>query len=177
MIVLLKNILRFIFFILIQVFVLDKVPLIHEYVKPVLFFLFILWLPFNLSRSTLLIIAFIFGLCYDYFGGIPGLHSIPCIIIAYLRPLVLNLVLPQEKAEITYIEPSAKSIGFVPYSVYIITLTIVYHLCFTFIQWMQFGSFIFFIGKVIASALLSILLIFVTEILFFRKANFKTNAA
>lgn len=175
--ILLKNIFRFIFFILVQVFVLDKVPPIQEYVKPVLFFLFILWLPFGISRSGLLILAFIFGLCYDYFGGVPGLHSIPCVLIAYLRPFILNLVLPQEKAEVTYVEPSAKSIGLAPYSIYIITLTVIYHVCFTFIEWMQFGSFLFFIGKVIASSLLSIILIFITELLLFRKTGFKTNAA
>lgn len=174
---LLKNILRFIFFILVQVFVLDKVPPIHEYVKPALFFLFILWLPFGMSRSGLLILAFLFGLCYDYFGGVPGLHSIPCVLIAYLRPFILNLVLPQEKAEITYIEPSVRSIGLAPYSVYMITLTIIYHVCFTFIEWMQFGSFLFFIGKVIASSVLSVILIFVTELLLFRKTGFRTNAA
>lgn len=174
---LLKNILRFIFFIFVQVFVLDKVPFIHEYIKPVLYFLFILWLPFNISRAGLLILAFLFGLCYDYFGGVPGIHSIPCLFIAYLRPFLLNLVLPQEKTEVSYIEPSVKSMSIGPYSIYIIILTLAYHILYTFIEWMQFGSFLFFIGKVIASSLLSLLLIFITELLFFRKANYKTNAA
>ncbi|ANI89908.1 rod shape-determining protein MreD [Arachidicoccus ginsenosidimutans] len=175
--VLLKNIFRFIFFILIQVFVLDKVPLIHQYIKPSLSFLFILWLPFSLSRASLMIIAFLFGLALDYFGGTPGLHSAPCVLIAYLRPLILNLILPQEKTEVSYIDPNARSIGIAPYAVYVIVLTVVYHIYLTFIEWMQFGNFLFFIGKVLASSLLSILLIFVTEILFFRKAKFKTNAA
>src|SRR6059058_6106440 len=93
---LLKNIIRFIFFILIQAYILDKVPPLHQYVKPILYFLFILWLPFSINRSLLMIIAFVYGLCMDYFTGAPGLHAIPCILIGYLRPFLLNILLPQE---------------------------------------------------------------------------------
>lgn len=174
--VLMKNILRFIFFILVQVFVLDKVPLLHQYLKPTVAFLFILWLPFNLSRVALMAIAFVFGLVLDYFSGVPGLHSAPMVLIAYLRPFLLNLLLPQQKAEITYSDPSTKSIGIGPYTIYVLVLTVVYHLYLTFIEWMQFGDFLFFIGKVLATSVLSLALIFITELLFFRKVKFKTNA-
>lgn len=174
--VLMKNILRFIFFILVQVFVLDKVPLLHQYLKPTVAFLFILWLPFSLSRVALMAIAFVFGLVLDYFSGVPGLHSAPMVLIAYLRPFLLNLLLPQQKAEITYSDPSTKSIGIGPYTIYVLILTVVYHLYLTFIEWMQFGDFLFFIGKVLATSVLSLALIFITELLFFRKVKFKTNA-
>ncbi|UAY57001.1 rod shape-determining protein MreD [Arachidicoccus terrestris] len=174
--VLMKNILRFIFFILVQVFVLDKVPLLHQYLKPTVAFLFILWLPFSLSRVALMAIAFVFGLVLDYFSGVPGLHSAPMVLIAYLRPFLLNLLLPQQKAEITYSDPSTKSIGIGPYTIYVLVLTVVYHLYLTFIEWMQFGDFLFFIGKVLATSVLSLALIFITELLFFRKVKFKTNA-
>lgn len=175
--VLMKNILRFLFFILVQVFVLDKVPLIHQYLKPAIAFLFILWLPFSLSRVALMAVAFIFGLALDYFAGVPGLHSAPLVLIAYIRPFLLNLLLPQQKAEITYSDPSAKSIGIGPYTIYVIVLTFIYHVYLTLIEWLQFGDFLFFIGKVVASTILSLVLIFITELLFFRKVKFRTNAA
>ncbi|CAN5290146.1 hypothetical protein BH11BAC6_BH11BAC6_18360 [soil metagenome] len=174
---LLKNIIRFTLFILVQVFILDKVPPLHQYVKPILYFLFILWLPFNINRGAQMIIAFIFGLCLDYFTGSPGLHSIPCVLIAYLRPFLLNILLSQEKKEVSYAEPSIKSLGWAPYSVYILLFTFIHHACLVFIEWLQFGDFIFFIGKVAASTAVSILLIFVTELLFPRKAKYRTNAA
>lgn len=174
---LLKNIIRFAFFILIQAYVLDKVPPLHQFVKPILYFLFILWLPFSINRSMLMIIAFIFGLCMDYFTGTPGMHAIPCILIAYIRPFLLNILLSQEKTEISYAEPSIVSLGWAQYSVYVIVLTFIHHACLVLIEWLQFGDFIFFIGKVAASTALSILLIFVTEMLFPRKAKYRTNAA
>jgi len=174
---LLKNIIRFILFILVQAFVLDKVPPLHQFVKPMLYFLFVLWLPFSINRSIQLIIAFVFGLCMDYFTGTPGMHAIPCVLIAYFRPFLLNILLSQEKTEVSYAEPSIKSLGWAPYSVYIVVLTFIHHACLVLIEWLQFGDFVFFIGKVAASTAVSILLIFITEMLFPRKARFRTNAA
>jgi rod shape-determining protein MreD len=174
---LLKNIIRFVLFILVQAFILDKVPPLHEYVKPILYFLFVLWLPFNISRSMQMIIAFIFGLCMDYFTGTPGLHAIPCVLIAYLRPFLLNILLPRETTEVSYAEPSIKSLGWAPYSVYVLMLTFAHHACLVLIEWLQFGDFVFFIGKVAASTAISLLLIFVTEMLFPRKAKYRTNTA
>jgi rod shape-determining protein MreD len=174
---LLKNIIRFILFILVQAFILDKVPPLHQFVKPILYFLFVLWLPFSINRSIQLIIAFVFGMCMDYFTGTPGMHAIPCVLVAYLRPFLLNILLSQEKTEVSYAEPSIKSLGWAPYSVYIVVLTFIHHACLVLIEWVQFGDFVFFIGKVAASTAVSILLIFITEMLFPRKAKFRTNAA
>jgi rod shape-determining protein MreD len=174
---LLKNMIRFIFFILVQAFVLDKVPPLHEFVKPILYFLFILWLPFGINRSALMIIAFIFGLCMDYFTGSPGLHIVPCVLIAYLRPFLLNILVPQETTEQSYADPSFKSLGGMPYAVYVLLLTFIHNACLVLIEWLQFGDFVFFIGKVAATTGISLLLIFVTEMLFPRKARYRTNTA
>lgn len=174
---LLKNIIRFILFILVQHFILDKVPPLHQFVKPVLYFLFVLWLPFNLPRISLMVIAFMFGLAMDYFSGTPGLHAAPCVLIAYIRPFLLTVLLPQEKTEFSYAEPSIKSLGFAPYSVYVLILTFLHHAYLVLIEWLQFGDFVYFIGKVIATTAISMLLIYLTELLFQRKARYRTNAA
>jgi len=173
----LKNIIRFILFILVQHFILDKVPPLHQFIKPVLYFLFVLWLPFNLPRISLMIIAFMFGLAMDYFSGTPGLHAAPCVLIAYIRPFLLTVLLPQEKTEFSYAEPSIKSLGFAPYSVYVLILTFLHHAYLVLIEWLQFGDFVYFIGKVIATTGISMLLIYLTELLFQRKDKYRTNAA
>lgn len=173
----LKNIIRFIFFILFQVYVLNKVPTLHQFIKPYLYFLFILWLPFSIKRFGLLMLAFVFGLTFDYFTATPGWHAAACVLIAYLRPFLLNILLPQETTEITYAEPSIKSMGTAPYAVYLLLLTFVHHAYMVFIQWMQFGNFFFFLGKVTGTTAISLLLILVTELIFTRKARYKTNLA
>lgn len=174
---LIKNIIRFILFVLIQVYILNQVPPLHKFFVPYLSFLFILWLPFNINRLLLLAIAFAFGFTIDSFTGWYGMHTAPCLLIAYLRPFLLNLLIPQETTEQSYIEPSIKSMGWAPYSLYIVLLTFIHHSYLVLIEWLQFGNFLLFLGKVAGSTVLSLLLIFITEMLFFRKGKYRTNAA
>jgi hypothetical protein len=172
---LLKNIIRFVLFILFQVFILNEVPPLHQFIVPYLYFLFILWLPFNINRFFLLVLSFVFGLTLDYFTGTPGLHAAPCVLIAYFRPFLLNLLIPQETTEQSYIEPGPKSMGWAPYGLYIGVLTFLHHFYLVLIEWLQFGDFIYFIGKVLGTTAISLLLIFITELLFTRKGRYRTN--
>ncbi|TAH14300.1 MAG: rod shape-determining protein MreD [Sphingobacteriia bacterium] len=172
---LIKNLFRFILFIGMQVFILNQIPPLHQFIVPYLYFLFILWLPFNLARLPLLIIAFVFGLTLDYFTGTMGLHAAACVLIAYVKPFLLNLLIPQETTEQSYIEPSISSMGWAPYSLYVVLLTFIHHFYLVLLEWLQFGDFVYFIGKVTATTGISLLLIFVTEMLFSRNAKFRTN--
>jgi len=94
-----------------------------------------------------------------------------------LISFLLNLFIAQESTEQSFIEPSVKSMGWGPYSFYIALLTFIHHFYLVFIEWLQFGTFLYFIGKVLATTAISLLLIFITEMLFFRKGKYRTNAA
>jgi hypothetical protein len=113
---LLKNVLRFAFFILFQVYVLHKIPSLHRFVNPYLYFLFILWLPIT-------------------------------------------------------------SMGWAPYATYVFILTLLHHGYMVFLEWMHVGSFLYFLGKVVATTGISLLLILIAELLTFRKERFRTNTA
>ncbi|MEO8110665.1 MAG: rod shape-determining protein MreD [Ginsengibacter sp.] len=172
---LVKNIIRFCFFILIQVFVLNNVPPLHHLVTPYLYYLFILWLPFKMGRKSVMILAFMLGFALDCFTKTYGLHAAPCVLIAYLRPFLINLLISQEGVESNYNEPSAKSMGFTPYFTYIAILTLVHHSLLFFLQALQMGGYLYFLMKMLLSAAVSLLLIFLTELLFVRKQRFRTN--
>lgn len=174
---LVKNIIRFVLFILVQVFVLHQVPALHRFITPYLYYLFILWLPFNTRRGILMLIALLFGLTLDYFLATPGLHAAPCVLIAYVRPFVINMLMQQEGSEQNYASPSPTSMGWAPYLIYVLVLTLLHHIYLVFLEWMQVGSFWFFLGKVSATTAVSLLLIIITELLFFRKEKFRTNTA
>ncbi len=173
--VLFKNIIRFILFILFQVFILDTIPPLHQFIVPYIYFLYILWLPFNINRFLLLFISFAFGLTLDYFTGTLGLHTAPCVLIAYIRPYLLNLLIPQETTEQSYIEPGHKSMGWAPYALYVGILTFVHHFYLVLIEWLQFGNFVYFIGKVGATSAISLLMIFIAELLFNRTGRYRAN--
>ncbi len=172
---LLKHIIRCCLFILVQIFLLNEVPPLHRYVSPHLYYLFILWLPFRTSRIALLLIAFLFGLTMNAFMHTPGLHAAACTLVAYLRPFFISLLLPKESGETGYPEPSYKSMGIIPYGTYIILLTFVHHLYLILLEWLQLGGFLIFLGKVLASTGVSLLLVLITELVFSRKTNYRTN--
>jgi rod shape-determining protein MreD len=174
---LVRNIIRFMLFILFQVFVLHKIPPLHQFVTPYLYFLYILWLPYRMSRASVMIVAFLFGLTLDYFLNTPGLHAAPCVLIAYVRPFLINMLIPQEGAEQNYSSPSIVSMGWAPYFTYALVLTVLHHGYLVFLEWMEFGNFLYFLGKIFATTGVSMLLILVTELLFFRKERFRTNKA
>ena len=137
----LKNIIRFSLFILIQVFVLFQVKPLHQFIVPYLYFLYILWLPFNTPRIALTFIGFVFGLSLDYFTKTPGLHAAACTLIAYIRPFLVNILISQEGADQNYKSPSVTSMGLVPYATYVVILTLLHHIFLVLLEWLQFGSF------------------------------------
>ena len=174
---LLRNIIRFGLFILVQVYVLNKIPHLHQFITPYIYYLFILWLPFSISRFWLLIIGFITGLSLDYFTMTPGLHAAACVLIAYARPFLINILTSRDTSEFNYREPSAKGMGWAPYTVYVFVLTLLHHGYLVLLEWLQFGSFLDFIIKIISTTGISMLLILTAELVFPRRLRFRTNTA
>jgi rod shape-determining protein MreD len=165
----LKNSIRFVLFLLVQIIILNEVPPIHQFITPYLYFTFILWLPFGTSRLTLTLLGFLLGYSLDIFTNTPGLHAAACSLIGYVRPSILNLLLSQETSEELNRAPSVGSMGWGPYFIYVIILTFLHHFYLVLLEWLQFGNFVYFIGKVIATSLMSVLLIFVVELIMNRR--------
>ncbi|MGG9970530.1 rod shape-determining protein MreD [Ferruginibacter sp. SUN002] len=172
---LVKNIVRFILLILFQVYVLDKIHL-HQMVTPYIYMLFIIWMPFKLSRGWQMILAFVLGFTLDSFRHNPGFHASACVLIAYFRPFFINILIPQEGADANYEEPSVKSMGgFLPYMIYAGMLTLIHHGWLFMLEAWQIGNVWYFIIKTLTSTAISLLLIIITELLFSRKQQFRTN--
>ena len=171
----LKNIIRFILFIAIQVFILNKIPFLHRFITPYIYYLFLLWLPLSISRVGLLVTGFITGLTLDYFMVVPGLHAAACVLIAYARPFIIQVLIPKDSSEFTYREPSPGSMGWRPYGIYVFVLTFLHHGYLTFLQWLDFGTFFDFIIKVVATTGISMLLILTAEFLVQRNRKFRAS--
>ena len=172
---LISNIIRFILLIFLQVYVLFEINPLHKQVVPYVYFAFILWLPFSVSKWWLLIIGFLTGLTIDYFTNQIGFHAAACSLVAYARPLLIGVLKSREVQEFSYREPSIKSLDTAPYVTYVVVLTLLHHGWLSFLQWLQFGSFLQFIIRVLLYSAISILLIFTIELLFPRRLKFKTN--
>jgi len=169
----LKNIVRFILILFVQIFMLNKIPPLHQFVVPYFYFVFILWLPFKIGRTALLFVGFSVGMLTDMFFKTPGLHTAACLLMAYVRPFLINLLLPKEATDWGNEEPSKKTMGLAPYTTYLIMLTLLHHFYLILLEWMQFGSFLYFIGKLLATTLVSLLLISITDLFLERKSKLR----
>ncbi|MBL0233557.1 MAG: rod shape-determining protein MreD [Chitinophagaceae bacterium] len=174
---LLRNIVRFVFFILLQVYVLNKVPHLHKYITPYIYYLFILWLPFGISRQWLLLIGFLTGLTLDYFMMTPGLHAAASLLVAYVRPFLIQILTPRDSSDFNYREPSPQAMQWTPYAIYVLILTLLHHGYMVFLEWLSFGSFLDFLIKIVSTTGISLLLVVTMELLFPRKLKFRTNTA
>jgi cell shape-determining protein MreD len=165
----LKNTIRFVLFLLIQIIILNEVPPLHQFITPYLYFTFLLWLPFGTNRLTLTVLGFILGYSLDIFTNTPGLHAAAATLVGYVRPTVLNLLLAQETSEEVNKEPSVGTMGWGPFLIYVFLLTFIHHFYLVLLEWLQFGNFTYFIGKVIATSLMSVLLILLVELVMNRR--------
>lgn len=167
----LKNIIRLTLMLAIQVFVLNKVPPLHQFIVPYFYFVFLLWLPFKITRTALLFVAFGLGYLTDIFYKTPGLHMAACVLLAYLRPPFIKLLLPKEATEWGNEEPSRKTMGQVPYITYVVGLTLIHNFYLILLEWLQFGSFLYFTGKLLATTLVSLLMIIIADLLLSRNSR------
>jgi hypothetical protein len=165
----LKNSTRFILFLLIQIIILNEIPPIHQFITPYLYFIFILWLPFGTSRIATTLFGFGLGYGLDMFANTPGLHAAAATLVGYLRPTILNILLAQELSEEVSKEPSIGTMGWGPFMFYIFSLTFIHHFYLVLLEWLQFGSFSYFIGKVFFTTGMSMLLILLVELLLNRR--------
>ncbi len=173
-----KNILRFCIIILLQVLILNKInlrwwnepsgfPVFIPYVYP----LFILLLPFETPVWGLLILGFILGITVDTFMNTAGMHACAAILIAYLRTNVLSALLPRNLSEYDGLQPSIKTMGWMPFLVYSAFLIVLHHFVFFTIELWNLSNFGFLLLKVTASFLTSMLFIIVYLLLFTRQSS------
>ncbi len=172
---LVRNIIRFILFVFLQVYVLDVMPHLHQLVNPYIYFLFILWLPFYMKKGWVLMLGFLLGLSIDYYAMTPGLHAAAGSLVAFLRPFIINLFAPKDSTEFSYKEPSPKAMGWSAYLLYALMLSFVHNFYLLFLEWLSFGSFINFLMKVIIGTAISMLMIVIAELIFPRKLKFRSN--
>lgn len=166
-----KNIIRLILILFVQVFILNNITPLHQLIVPYFYFIFILWLPFKTSRGALLFIGLIVGLLVDMFYKTPGLHTAAVVMVAYLRPYIIGLLMPKEITEWGNEEPTRFTMGLAPFTTYVIILTLMHNAYLIFLEWMDFGSFLYFLGKLIATSLVSLILVMIGELFIHRKTR------
>ncbi len=161
-----RNAIRFIVLLLVQIFILQNVKfeLLNNAV-PFVYVLFLLLLPFETPRWLLISLGFFTGIMIDIFSDSFGLHATACVFMAYLRPIVLQLIAPRDGYE-TGTQPQLGYFNYIWVIKYTSILIIAHHFAFFVVEAFQFKMFFEVIIKTISASLFSIVTIILTQFIF-----------
>lgn len=162
-----RNIFRFVVVILFQVLVMDNV-MISGYMIPYIYILFIILMPFETPRWVQLLSGFALGFTMDLFTGTPGMHTAACVLIAFIRPYLLELLASRDGYEPeTY--PRIHYYGFIWFLKYTVIIVLIHHLALFYLEVFQLKGFFSTLLRVILSTILSTSTIVLSQYFVFRK--------
>ena len=119
-----SNILRFVILLMLQVLLFNNLNL-GGLCTPLVYILFLIALPKEVRRWQELLIGAATGLILDIFCNTLGINMAACILLSYLKPLLIkNMV--QEYERLTG-EIDSKSVGMDVYVKLVAILTVVHH--------------------------------------------------
>ncbi len=161
------NIVRFFFLIALQVLILNHINM-WGYINPFLYVYFILLLPFATPKWMLLLASFAIGLGIDLFTNTIGLNAAACLIMAFARPFVITRISSGPESLIGD-TPSLRNQGMSWFLYYTITLVFIQHFSLFYLEIFRFSEFLSTLARVILSSAFTILLILISEYLFFSR--------
>lgn len=164
---LIRQIITFISLVLLQVLIFNNVPAIGM-ISPYIYIAFILMLPVNLSPSLVLLISFVTGFLIDLSISSYGVHASASVMMAAIRPTMLNFLAPRQGYESQNI-PILSNFGFSWALKYITVCTAVHHvmlyICFTF----TFEGLGFLFLRMLINIALTVFVIILSELFIFKK--------
>jgi len=168
---LISNSLRFILLVFIQVFLLKNI-VFYDLNVPYLYVLFILLLPFETPNWVLFFFSFLIGITVDLFNDTLGLHAAASTILALVRILFITVTVQKDNYD-SDPEPSLSIMGFRWFFFYALILTFIHHFFLLNFEVFKFSEIPSTLSRVILSSLITLTLIFISELLFFRKKQRK----
>lgn len=134
------------------------------------FIYFTLRLPVDLDGSRVIALSFLIGLAVDIFSDTPGMNSLACTCIGASRRTVLRLYVSRDE-DINGPQPSLRSMGPASYAKYVLTMSLLFSLLIFLIESMTFFNPGLLLARVVASTLLTSLLIIAIDSLVDRSST------
>lgn len=161
----LRNILRFILLLLLQVLIVQNINL-GPYIIMLPYVLIILMLPFETQRVVLMVISFFVGISLDIFHDSSGLHASACTLMGFSRHYVLKFISPRDGYDIG-VKPTVDDMGLAWYLRYAGTLILIHHFAFFYLEIFRFNEFFGTFLRVILSSIGTFLLVYLLQFLFY----------
>jgi hypothetical protein len=164
-----KNIIRFILLLLVQVLVIQNVNL-TGYIILLPYVLWIIMLPFEANKLVVLFASFGMGVCIDFFYDSSGLHAFACTAMGFSRYYLLKYISPREGYD-PGVEPTIEDMGLEWFLRYAGILVLIHHFFLFYLEIFRFSEFFSTLLRVILSSAGTLGMIYVIQFLFFNNSR------
>ncbi|CAM1373505.1 conserved membrane hypothetical protein [Tenacibaculum litopenaei] len=161
-------ILSFLFFVLLQVVILNNVKL-FGHLNPYLYITYIFTFPIRQKRIPFLTVSFLLGLSIDFFENSGGIHAFATLFIAYIRLFLVRTIFKKSTSEFLLFDLRLETFDKV--FNYIAILTIIHHfLIYSFINF-SFYNFSNVLINTLLSTVFTLILYFLGSFIFKKKLS------
>ncbi len=150
----------FVGLVLLQVLILNRVDL-GGYATPFLYVYLLLKFESDISRNSLMLIAFFIGLMVDVFSDTPGMNAAASVLLAFGRPLLLNLFKPRDSVE--GFVPGIDSMGTISFLKYAVAGVAIHHALLLSLEYFSMAYIGEWLLQMVASTLLTVLCVMALE--------------
>lgn len=158
-----RHIVQFILFVTLQILLFDNLVLFSTGFC-FIYIAFLLFLPINLNRLVLLLLGFIVGFTVDVFYDTMGIHAAASVLLAFLRPHILNLLTPRDGYEASD-SANLHIMGWNWFLTYAFILIVVHHAAVFFLEIISFEWYT--LVKILLSTLFTGVVVVILQLLFF----------
>lgn len=152
-----------------QVFLLNNLQ-VNTYVHPSIFLTFIILLPMEMKGSWVLLLASGVGVAMDFLTGSPGIYTISTLFVAFIRPLVLLVMVGTQELHDGGV-PSSLRLGFKRFFNYTFTMVFMMDLIFYTLEKLSLDMFHITLLRVLLSTIVSTILIYICQAVFVKYTN------
>jgi len=155
---------RFVLFVLVQVLILNNLEL-RWGIYPMLYPLFIMLLPLEMTTVPLLLVSFALGISIDAFSNTFGLHASAAVVFAYFRPVIFKLLAPRDGYE-SEVEGNIYEMGYRWFIYAFGLLLLIHHTWYFLIEHFKLNELLMVLKKTGLSVVLSFVLSLLVQLIF-----------
>lgn len=156
--------LYFIVFVALQVLLFLHLALFDGRALCFIYIAFIMMLPYQTPHVLLILIGFGTGLFVDVFYNSLGIHAFATVLIAYLRPYIINALTPRGGYD-EGVTISIGSLGLLWFLSYAAVIIVIHHTVLFFVWSLGYNSLFLTFGKILASSVFSLVMVILVQYL------------
>lgn len=148
--------------VIVQVLVFNNIKISSYGITPFFYVLFVLSVPFEVPKWLTLCFAFVLGYTIDMFADTPGLHTAASVFMAFMRPVMLNILAPRDGYE-SGLFPYAAYMGMPWYLRYSVPLIFLHHISYFLIDSIGFFSIFQILIKILCTTAVTVLFVVLSQ--------------